>query len=325
MNILITGSHGFIGSHIAAQLARHPDYQIIGVTRQAPPVNGQPRFNQPNITVAIGDFTNPDFLSTQFQKRPIHCIIHCAAIRGVGKNSEHEYARVNVRGTENLLQLACQHQVKQFIFCSSVGVWGTIPPELPPRLTTPLNGDNAYHLSKIQAEEKVNAVRKRGLNAIIVRPGITYGAGDDGFPATLIRMVRSQRCLLPTPAPRIHLVAVTKLAELFELMVTQGLNLATPVVALDQRPISLEQLVDLIAIHFHSQPFPKYLKWPAKLFQWGAEISAWLNNEAWHTRFQLFSQDWYYEPTTFPATLKFQPADTEIEFKNYLNRLRLTV
>jgi nucleoside-diphosphate-sugar epimerase len=58
------------------------------------------------------------------------------------------------------------HKVKKFIFCSSVGVFGTIPEKVPANLGNPLNGDNEYHYSKIIAEKASSAIHRYGSQCL---------------------------------------------------------------------------------------------------------------------------------------------------------------
>jgi len=124
-------------------------------------------------------------------------VIHVAAIRGGGGASSGEFQEVNVNGTERLLRAAYERNVQKFIFCSSVGVHGTIPVTVPAAIETALHGDSQYHQSKIASEAAVQDFIRKGLNAYIVRPTITYGPGDDGFPKASFVWSRRTCCGFP--------------------------------------------------------------------------------------------------------------------------------
>ena len=135
-------------------------------------------------------FYDENLLEKVFSDYPITHVIHLAAIRGEGTHSKKDYYEVNVRGTERLLEASHRHKVQRFILCSSVGVFGIPPSMLPAGSQTALRGDTDYQKSKIYAEGLVEAFIEKGLDAYIVRPTITYGKGDRGFPSTFVRLVK---------------------------------------------------------------------------------------------------------------------------------------
>ena len=196
---------------------------------------------------------------------------------------------------EVLLEASFKNQVKKFIFCSSVGVYGTIPKELPANIMTELNGDNEYHKSKILAEKKVQEFINRGLDAYIARPTITYGIGDNGFPSILITLARKRMLLQPFKDVKIHLLDVNNLAGLFSKIV-QTNNLTPRVfIAADERPITLKELVNLIHCHYNKSKYPSFLKLPTSIFKILSLFFKLSRNEKWLTRILLVSKSWHYD------------------------------
>ena len=241
---------------------------------------------------------------------------------GEGAGTKRDYHDVNVHGTEVLLSAARRHRVEKFIFCSSVGVFGTIPAEVPADLRTGLNGDNIYHRSKLAAEERVYDFIDRGLNAFIIRPTITYGKRDGGFPSTLARMVRKRILLLPLRDNRIHLLSVSSLAEMFlRILKSDGLHKRV-FIAGDEGPVLFRELVDLIYYFYFGKDYPSFLKMPNVVFDVFSMVFQTVNNNKWRGRVQLLSQDWYYEPTETNSLIGFQPANTKKEFLRYLESLK---
>jgi UDP-glucuronate 4-epimerase len=132
--ILITGSAGFIGSSTARQLLARGD-QVIGLDN----FNDYYSVNQKNNNTAKleadfpqsfeqirGDILDYQLLSELFKTQKIHKICHLAARAGVRPSIADPflYEKVNVRGTLNLLEIARQHQVQNFVFASSSSVYG---------------------------------------------------------------------------------------------------------------------------------------------------------------------------------------------------------
>lgn len=213
--VLITGATGFIGGHVANKLLSEGKYALIAIVRKSDKYRNVEELKQRGAILVEGIFYDENLIAKIFNKFPVRYVIHIAALRGGGAGTEGKYHTVNVHGTEVLLEGSLSHQVKKFIFCSSVGVFGTIPCELPANINTRLNGDNAYHRSKIVAEQKVQKYIDKGLDAFVVRPAITYGSNDDGFSAILVKLVRKRLLLLPSNENSIHLLDVHKLVEVF--------------------------------------------------------------------------------------------------------------
>ncbi|PID58306.1 hypothetical protein CSB45_04365 [candidate division KSB3 bacterium] len=310
-HVLVTGAGGFIGSHLVQAFLRQADCTVLALSRKARP----PGLPQARLLWKQGDVLNPAFLEETFSSLPIRSVIHLAALRGAGSGDARAYHAVNVEGTERLLDLSWKHAVNTFVFCSSVGVHGSIPAELPATWKSPFHADSLYHQSKISAEKIVERYIRRGLNAYIVRPTITYGAGDTGFPKTLIDVVRKRRLLLPSDDILIHLLSAGKLAELIRTMLfkTRQKELRTFIVA-DAEPISLKRLADLIHQHYYGVDYPALFSIPNVVFN-GLEIAfRMMRNEKWRTRILLLSKSWYYDIQDTIRLCSYRPAETAQSF-----------
>jgi nucleoside-diphosphate-sugar epimerase len=194
-------------------------------------------------------------------------------------------------------------------------VFGTIPGELPARITTKLNGDNGYHASKIRAEAKVHEFVNKGLDAYIVRPTITYGHEDSGFPATLVNLVRAKRFIVCDEDVQIHLLDAGKLAEFVHLALRSERLKGDTFIVADSEPVSLKALVDRIHEHYYGVPYPAYLKMPQFLFKVAAFVFKAAGNEKWLTRTLLISKSWHYDlSAVLESGLDFVPARTEDNF-----------
>jgi UDP-glucuronate 4-epimerase len=137
--ILITGGAGFIGSHLAASLLREGGWDITIVDDlndfYSPDIKqanlrsigsaGDYRFVEADIRVA-------DDLRAIFDETSFDCIAHLAARAGVRPSLSQPklYAETNINGTLNLLELAKEYDVPQFVFGSSSSVYG-INPKVP--------------------------------------------------------------------------------------------------------------------------------------------------------------------------------------------------
>ena len=133
-SILVTGGAGFIGSHLAdALLARGSAVTVLDnfdpfYPREIKEVNIAAARQHPACRIVEGDLRDLDALP-QTLKGPFDAIVHLAAKAGVRPSIEDPiaYQDVNVRGTQNLLQLAREWRTPQFVFASSSSVYGVNP------------------------------------------------------------------------------------------------------------------------------------------------------------------------------------------------------
>lgn len=141
MHILITGGAGFIGSHLVDKLLIKGN-QVTVVDNFDPfyapackEQNIQDHLNHPNYTFYRLDLREDETLRTTLSGN-YDVIVHLAAKAGVRPSIEDplSYQEVNVRGTQNLLELAKQWGTKQFVFASSSSVYG-VNPNVPWRET----------------------------------------------------------------------------------------------------------------------------------------------------------------------------------------------
>ena len=132
-NLLITGGAGFIGSHLVDRLLASDAERITVVDDFNDFYN--PSIKHDNIREHLKDarysiheidIRNHKALEQVFKESNFDCVVHLAARAGVRPSlSEPQlYTETNVNGTVNLLELARQHNVKQFVFGSSSSVYG---------------------------------------------------------------------------------------------------------------------------------------------------------------------------------------------------------
>ena len=308
--VLITGATGFIGSHVTERLLQDKTLGIVAILRKNN-VNIE-GLSKKGVIVIEGNFYDKALVKRVFENHSINYVIHLAALRGAG--SKDDYFLINVLGTEYLLEQSHKHRIDKFIFISSVGVYGTIPKETPATLKTELVGDNAYHNSKILAEEKVKNFITRGLNANIVRPTITYGSGDDGFPNTLVEMTKKRHFPLSWQDTKIHLLDVESFANLLWKMIKSSNSDQRIFLVADESPILLRELVNLIHFHFYGTDYPAYLKLPNFIFKLLGAFFRMIRNEKWLTRIQLISRNWHYDIDETISNYKYSPSITKNSF-----------
>lgn len=137
MNILLTGCAGFIGSH-ALERILDLGHSVIGVDNFDPYYSRTIKnqnlsgIDSENFQILEADLADTDtYRKIEFMngQNSFDAIIHLAAKAGVRPsiNDPLGYQRANVIGTQNLLEFAKRHSIRQFVFASSSSVYGVNP------------------------------------------------------------------------------------------------------------------------------------------------------------------------------------------------------
>jgi len=135
-SILITGGAGFIGSHLVERLLAEGDWTITVVDDfndfYAPSIkraNVAPHLSNPQFKLVEADIRDLKALGKAFAGSSYDSIVHLAARAGVRPSLSEPrlYVETNINGTMNLLELARETAVKQFVFGSSSSVYGVNP------------------------------------------------------------------------------------------------------------------------------------------------------------------------------------------------------
>jgi UDP-glucuronate 4-epimerase len=132
MVIIVTGAAGFIGSHTCEELLKRGE-KVIGIDN----INNYYEQKQKKENLKIlkkyssftfykKDITNLNSIKRIFEKHKPKKIIHLAARAGVRPSIKDPllYEKVNVKGTINLLELAKDFKLENFVFASSSSVYG---------------------------------------------------------------------------------------------------------------------------------------------------------------------------------------------------------
>ena len=167
MNIIVTGSSGFIGSKLCQRLC-DDGHNVIGID-----INASGNFTQFNI-----DISEIDFIKF---KPPVNIdiIFHLAAQSGGYKSLIDPYidAKWNYTGTVNVVSLAKNLNVKKLIYVSSMAVYGN---NLLVNESTPVNPISFYGVSKLAGELCVKLIKEHNkIDFSIFRLFATYGSGQD--------------------------------------------------------------------------------------------------------------------------------------------------
>ena len=132
-NILVTGGAGFIGSHLVDRLIGEGDWRVTVVDDlndfYSPEIkrsNIAAQLNESDYKFVECDIRDADELKVVFDEGDFDVVVHLAARAGVRPSLKEPklYVETNVNGTTNLLELAHEFAVRQFVFGSSSSVYG---------------------------------------------------------------------------------------------------------------------------------------------------------------------------------------------------------
>jgi nucleoside-diphosphate-sugar epimerase len=169
--VLVTGGSGKLGRFVCSELASAFEVTVLDRVR--------PEANLPSI---VADVRDRSALERAAQGHD--AIVHLAGIPSPRHGTDDEIMSVNVLGAWSVLQAGLLAGAKRIVVCSSDFVTG-LPHSAPPVMPLYLPVDEAhpglpagaYGLSKHLAEQMALAFARRGLEVVILRPGLIVFPG----------------------------------------------------------------------------------------------------------------------------------------------------
>ncbi|MFO7660473.1 MAG: NAD(P)-dependent oxidoreductase [Candidatus Cloacimonadaceae bacterium] len=293
--ILITGITGLIGRSVLDKLLElNADFEISALIR---PHTNRSRFSKyaGSIKITFLNLGDIEGLKSFLSSARYDIILHIGALRGGRQYSQKSFYRANVQSTEQLVENALRNK-SRFIFCSSVGVFGAIPEETPANNETSFKADNYYHYTKISCEKIINQAILKGLDAVIIRPSITYGKGDRGFPHQLVNLVRSRMFTVSNKPVWMHLCHIDTISSAFVRLATDKSSISGKSYNVaDVEPVQQRDLVNFIYRQIYNKNYPSWLTIDNDILRAGEWIARKLKNELWTARFELISHSWFYQ------------------------------
>jgi dihydroflavonol-4-reductase len=176
MKILVTGADGLLGSNLVRELlARGSEVRaLVESGRQQKTLEGL------TIEKVQGNLLN----SEDIVKVTLGCdaIIHCAASTSVWPTRSALVNRVNIEGTENIVNAVYQNKIKRLVYIGTANSFGFGSKEIPGTENNPYKSKKYgldYMDSKYKAQQYVlREVKENKLPAIIVNPTFMFGPYD---------------------------------------------------------------------------------------------------------------------------------------------------
>ena len=179
MKILVTGSEGFIGSHLVEGLIKRK-YKVKALVQynsfnSCGWIDNFDNKTKKKIEIVSGDIRDKEFVEKIL--KGVDLVINLAALISIpySYKASRSYIDTNVMGLLNLLNASIAAKIKQFIQISTSEVYGT-PSNVPINETFPLNAQSPYAASKIAADQLALSFHKSfDFPVSIIRPFNTFG------------------------------------------------------------------------------------------------------------------------------------------------------
>lgn len=188
MSIAVLGGAGYIGSHTVQALVKKGEKVVVIdnlLTGHRKAVHEEALFYK-------GDIRDKAFLKNVFEKEEITAVVHFAASSLVGESVSNplKYFNNNVYGTQIVLEVMAELDVKNIVFSSTAATYGE-PEQIPILETTVTNPKNPYGESKLMMEKMMKwSDEAHGIRFVALRYFNVAGAsldssiGEDHQPET---------------------------------------------------------------------------------------------------------------------------------------------
>jgi nucleoside-diphosphate-sugar epimerase len=226
-NVLITGANSFVGTNFTKNTQNKVVAAFCLVRNKASDIN----------------FENIDV------------VLHLAAIVHKKNAPESIYYKVNTDLTMEVARLAKAAGVKQFIFMSTMNVYGPYSKQQSAwKENSECFPDNDYGKSKYEAEIKLRNLEDSNFTVSIVRPPLVYGAGVPANMLSIIKLVEKIP-ILPFKAVgnKRYFVSVENLIAYLDQIIK--LRASGIFIAADEKPLSTTELVRLISMYLNRRVF----------------------------------------------------------------------
>jgi len=198
--ILVTGATGLVGGNLLWQLLQENDRvkAIRRTTSNLTPLRSIFSYYTSDLDTflakidwIIADVLEPESLRKAF--RGVDVVYHCAALVSLSGKADL-LTDTNIIGTKNVIDAALNARIQKLCFVSSIAACGS---ETGNKLINEesvwmdISGRSLYSRSKYYSEQEVWRGIEKGLNAVIVNPGVILGvSGTNTGSSQLFSQVR---------------------------------------------------------------------------------------------------------------------------------------
>ncbi|MEZ5946868.1 MAG: NAD(P)-dependent oxidoreductase, partial [Hyphomonas sp.] len=217
MRLLLTGSTGWLGRHLAPRLAAL-GHEVTGLDVAPGP-----------HTQVIGSVANRDLIDETFTRHGIEAVIHAGALHkpDIARFPSQAFIDTNITGTLNLLEAATRAGHDRFVMTSttSLMISQAVRDEVSDAAVwmdedySPLQPRNIYGVTKLAAENLCRQVQgETGMGTIVIRTSRFFPEDDDTHsdppPENLKANEFLHRRLTVEDAAEAHIAALDRAPEI---------------------------------------------------------------------------------------------------------------
>lgn len=219
MRVLVTGANGLLASNTIKHLME-ADYEVRGLIRN----KSKFHLKHSGVELVQGDLLN----KTEVEKavENCDCIVHIAAVTDPALLKYEDYERVNVQGTDILLNAAEKAGVRKFIYISSATTIGYGSKDRPGNEKMPVKepfSASHYTRSKIEAEKKVLSFSEK-TEVLVLNPSFILGPYDAKPSSGKIILMGHDKNLIFCPPGGKNFVNAKDVARAIGAAIEQGKN-----------------------------------------------------------------------------------------------------
>lgn len=195
--ILVTGNNSYVGNGLITWLSKYPN-----------------EYSFDTISLRGESWKNESFAGYDV-------VFHVAGIAHVSTNPkmEAQYYKINRDLTSAVARKAKKDKVQQFIFMSSIIVYGDSRSDKRViKVDTVPTPSNFYGNSKLQAEEAIMPLNDDDFNVVIVRPPMIYGKDSKGNYPKLSKVAKKLP-FFPNFENQRSMIHIDNLSEFIKLMI----------------------------------------------------------------------------------------------------------
>lgn len=250
LNVLVTGAHGFVGRALCARLSSEPQRYML--KRASSREMAEPGCCHIDLSI------ESDWRSVLLG---VDVLVHLAAlVHGRDDRTAKAFvnhAQINTQGTLCLARQAAEAGVRRFVFVSTIKVLGEQTTSGHVFFAqSPADPRGAYAVSKHHAEQGLwQIARETGMEVVVIRPPLVYGAGVGANFDTLLRWLsRGLPMLVSSPPAMRSIVYIENLVDLLSTVLEHPRAANQVFLAGDEVTLPLQEVMSTLARAVNRDP-----------------------------------------------------------------------